>query len=62
MLSIFFYYFSLLQPDSAYVHDEETEELILNDYALSSNDSNFDELDKPVTVKEIETNPLLSEK
>ena len=54
-LNEFFDYFSSMQQDLATVHDEETEELILNDDAFSSNDSNFEELDKPITVKEIET-------
>ena len=44
-----------MQQDLATVHDEETEEPILNDDAFSSNDSNFKELDKQITVKEIET-------
>ena len=33
------------------MHDEETEEVILNDDSFSSNNSNFEELDKPITVK-----------
>ena len=39
-----------------------TEEFISNDDAFSSNDSNFDELDRPVMVKENETNQLPYEK
>ena len=54
-LNEFFDYFSKMQQDLATVLDEESEEFVKNNNASSVDENNFEELDKPITVFEIET-------
>ena len=44
-----------MQQDLATVLDEESEEFVKNDNASTVDENNFEELDKPITVSEIET-------